>query len=156
MHSRIFQFSTEPHERHISCEEIVELMSGSFIGTIADYVDESDREEDIAWLLDYLAASAPDYFEYNPAEGSIIFRAGFKQKYFRQRFEEFKKKVTTMELKDFAEDTYEVYELMQLIDDRHGFYIYMKGYWQTFDSFVRRDMEESRKYFIGATFDYHW
>ena len=156
MHGKIYHLSAKPHKRHVSYDEIVEVLSDGFIGYVADYVGKSEREEDIAELVDYLAEKAPDCFEYDLAENSITFKAGFKQKYFRQKFEEFKRKAAAIELKDFAEDTYKTYELMQLLDDRHSYYVYMNGYWETFDSFVRGTMEEGKKYFIGATFDYHW
>ncbi len=155
MHSRIFQISENPvkKEEYINVDKILD--SESFVGTIADYVAESDREEDIEWLVSCIK----DYgIEYDNQQDMIIFKKGFKENYFQGRFEKLKEKINSMTLEEFAKGDFSLYEIRMLIEEKFGFYVYYKGDYcddiMPFDSFVRM-MEEERKYYIGGTLDYH-
>lgn len=155
MHSRIFQISKNPvkKEEYINVDKILD--SESFVGTIADYVTESDREEDIEWLVSCIK----DYgIEYDNQQDMIIFKKGFKENYFRERFEKLKEKINSMTLEEFAKGDFSLYEIRMLIEEKFGFYVYCKGVYcddiMPFDLFVRM-MEEERKYYIGGTLDYH-
>lgn len=151
MHSRIIQLSKEPIDKDDYITE--DTFIDDFVGVIADYVsEETDREEDIKWLL----YAIKEYgIVYNDKEESIIFPKGFKENYFRERFKELKEVVQNISLEQFASNSTVAYNLASLIEDKHGFYIYT-SFWQSFDSFVRGELEEGEKYYIGGTIDYHF
>ena len=117
MHSRIFQMDIEPINKEDHIDEST-FYEDTFIGSIADYVDEdTNRDEDIQWLVDCYEKYG---MEYNKEEGYVVFKKGFKENYFRERFKLFKEAVDEL----------------------------------TFDRFVRQ-LEEGKKYYLGATIDYH-
>lgn len=151
MHSRIFQLSINSvKEEDFIGEEV--FYDNGFVGQIADYVSEdTNREEDILWFLDFVG----DYgIQYDEEEKSIIFLEGFKRNYFREKFEEFNQIVKEIDLDKFI-NSREIYQLEQLITDKYGFYVFM-DYAQTLDDFVRYNLEENVKYYFGNTFDYHF
>lgn len=150
MHSRIFQFSEQPIEPDDYIRE--EDFYDNFVGYIADYVNgNTDRKADIAWLVSSLKSYG---IIYNEEEESIIFPENFKTEYFKRRFDKFIKLVRELDLNKFSEDTFELWELQQLIEDKYGFYIYI-DYYETLDSFIR-NLHGEQKYYIGATIDYHF
>lgn len=152
MHSRIFQMDIEPINKKDYIDEST-FYEDTFIGTIADYVDEdTNRDEDIQWLVDCYKKYG---MEYNKKEDYIIFKKGFKKNYFRERFELFKETIDELTFEDFAYDTRaNLYKIKSLMEDRFSFYVYFDDYWMTFDRFVRQ-LEEGKKYYLGATIDYH-
>jgi len=152
MHSRIFQLSESP----ISKEDYIteELFYDDFVGQIADYVDDStEREEDIKWLINTIEKYGATY---NEKEQSIVFLKGFKDSYFKERFQKLKEVIQNMNLSEFSTGFMKVYELKDLIEDEYGFYIYYNDSYAPIDAFVREDVEEGKKYFIGNVLDYHF
>lgn len=153
MHSRIFQISTEPISKDKWITEMDFYEDNSFLGAIADYVDDdTNREEDIQWLLSGFE-NMP--VEYDEEESSIIFLEGFKETYFKERFKQFKKAVNNMTLEDFL-DSYEVHKIESLLKDRFGFYVHEDNWTMPLDEFVRRLLIEGQKYYFGSTIDYHF
>lgn len=152
MHSRIFQMDIEPINKKDYIDEFT-FYEDTFIGTIADYVDEdTNRDEDIQWLVDCYEKYG---MEYNKEEDYVIFKKDFKKNYFRERFKLFKEIIDELTFEDFAYDTRaNLYKIKSLIEDRFSFYVYFDDYWMTFDRFVRQ-LEEGKKYYFGATIDYH-
>lgn len=152
MHSRIFQMDIEPINKKDYIDEST-FYEDTFIGTIADYVDEdTNRDEDIQWLVDCYEKYG---MEYNKEEDYVIFKKGFKKNYFRERFKLFKETIDELTFEDFAYDTRaNLYKIKSLMEDRFSFYVYFDDYWMTFDRFVRQ-LEEDKKYYLGATIDYH-
>ncbi len=152
MHSRICQLSQKPIDKSDYITE--DMFYDDFVGTVGDYVQESPtgRKEDIEWLM----AIIEDYGAiYNSSEESILFPIGFKENYFKESYEKLKEAVQNMSLEQFASDSIIVSTLKLLIDSKYGFYIYTT-HWQTLDNFVRCELKEGEKYYIGGILDYHF
>lgn len=154
MHGTIFQLEEKPlrFEEDFACEED---FYDDFVGVIADYVSEDiDREEEI----NYFCQEFKKYgIAYNSKEQSIIFLKGFKEKYFEERFFKLKEAVQNLTFEDFVKDTLKVWEIKNLIDKKYGIYIYSnESSWMSLDEFVRYDLEENKKYYIGSVLDYHF
>jgi len=161
--SIIYQISKEPipEENYIEEDSFCE----NFVGVIASHVSaDTDRKENINDLYSELKEYG---VIYNPEEDSIIFLEGFKEKYFAARFEKLKKALQSMSLKQFASDSFAIFEVMNLIEQKFGFYICVESplqkddfgtfytrTWQSLDSFVRDELEEGEKYYIGGTLEY--
>ena len=152
MHSRIFQMDIEPINKEDHIDEST-FYEDTFIGSIADYVDEdTNRDEDIQWLVDCYEKYG---MEYNKEEGYVVFKEDFKENYFRERFKLFKEAVDELTFEDFAYDMRaNLYKVRSLMEDRFSFYVYFIDYWMTFDRFVRQ-LEKGKKYYLGATINYH-
>ena len=148
----IFQMDIEPINKKDYIDEST-FYEDTFIGTIADYVDEdTNRDEDIQWLVDCYEKYG---MEYNKEEDYVIFKKGFKKNYFRERFKLFKETIDELTFEDFAYGTRaNLYKIKSLMEDRFSFYVYFDDYWMTFDRFVRQ-LEKGKKYYLGATIDYH-
>lgn len=154
MHSRIFQLSTEPICEDDYIKEYHFYDDSSFIGSIADYVDEeTDREKDIKWFVEALERTCKNLFIYDEKEQSIIFHTGFKQQFFHSRYKELKKVVENLTLEQFS-TSFEAYKLKSIIEDKFDFYIYFDGP-ITKDEFIR-NLQEEQKYYFGGTIDYHF
>jgi hypothetical protein len=153
MHSTIFQLEEKPlrFEEDWACEED---FYDDFVGTIADYVSEDvDREEEINYFVKYLGQYG---IIYNSEEQSIVFPEGFKAEYFSERFFKLKKIVEDITIEEFSTDSTKVWILKNLIEEKYGIYIYHKGSWKTFDEFIRYNLQEGQKYYIGNVLDYHF
>ncbi|MBT1280253.1 hypothetical protein VTU32_08200 [Thermoanaerobacter sp. CM-CNRG TB177] len=154
MHGTIIQLEEKPlrFEEDFACEED---FYDDFVGVIADYVsDDVDRDVEIQYFIEYLKK----YKEvtYDPQEYSIIFPKGFKEEYFSARFFNLKKIVQELTLEEFSTDSTKVWILENLIEEKYGIYIYHKETWTTFDEFVRYNLKEGQKYYIGTVLDYHF
>ena len=157
MHSRIFQLSTKgkiSKDDYINEEGLnnPESSGSWFINSIADYVTESnDRKDDIKWLLDTIESYG---IEFNEQEEYIIFKKGFIENYFKERYNMFKEEVENLTLKNFI-DFFQACKLKSLIMEKYTFYINCGRLGLvSMDTFVRA-LEEDVKYYIGGTLDYH-
>ncbi len=149
MHSRIIQLSEEPLHKYDYITES-DFYEDPFVGSVADYVADTDeREKDIKWLMSCLE---PYGARLNKEENSIFFPKGFKQNYFKERLENFKKAVGETTLDDFC-NSVKAWQLAQIIEETFDFYIYVT-YPKPLDEFIR-DLEEEQKYYIGGIVDYH-
>lgn len=153
MHNTIYQLE----ENKIKSEDFAkkEDFYDDFVGSVADSVDDSlDRNETINEFIDSLK---PYGIVYESYEQSIIFKKGFKEKFFKPRLEKLKKRIANLTLKDFIGDsnTLFLYEIKNLIEEKYGIYVYTNKCWATFDEFVR-EMEEGKKYYFGSVIDYHF
>ncbi|HHW57980.1 MAG TPA: hypothetical protein GXX15_10030 [Clostridia bacterium] len=155
MHGTIFQLEEKPlrFEEDFACEED---FYDDFVKVIADYVNEDiDRDAEIRYFVEYLKK----YKEimYDPQEYSIIFPKGFREEYFSERFFNLKKFVQELTLEEFSTDSTKVWILKNLINEKYGIYIYSRqSSWITFDEFVRCNLKEGQKYYIGTVLDYHF
>lgn len=157
MHSRIFQLSTKgkiSKDDYINKEELNNPESSDywFVNSIADYVTESsDRKDDIKWLLDTIESYG---IEYNEQEEYIVFKKGFIDNYFKERYNIFKEEVENLTLKNFI-DFFQACKLKSLIMEECTFYISCSSIgFVSIDTFVRT-LKEDVKYYIGGTLDYH-
>lgn len=155
MHSRIFQFSSEPltEDDYITEFDLDEW----FVGKIADCaVESSSREYDLEWLASFIE---PHGAVVDQEKGVVYFPKGFKASYFKKKFKEFKKSADELTLEVFAgiesDGDFKMYLLKSLIEDKFGFYIYIEYlHLQTLDNFIRK-LEEDTTYYIGGVIDYH-
>jgi hypothetical protein len=155
MHSNIFQLERTPlrEEEFVTEEEFYD----GFVGIVADYVDSDiDREEEILYFINQLK---PYGIIYNPEEQSIVFKEGFKEKYFLEKFNKLKQLTSELTLEEFAGietfDELKLWKIKQLIEDKFGTYIYTENCWMPLDAFLR-EMEEGEKYYFGSVIDYHY
>lgn len=158
MHSRIYQISKTPINKEDYIEES-NYYDHWFTNQIADYVNgDTNRESDINWLK---ACYNNKGLSFGEDDGGEYFVVEDKFKYFADRFERFKNtlnELSSVTLDDFANGTCggKIYNLKSEYDDEFGFYIDSEDTWlETFDAFIRY-IDNSTKYYIGATIDYHW
>lgn len=151
MDGRIFQLSNKKinEDDFIAQEDFYE---SDFMGAVADNVyGNIEKEKDIKCLFKRLK---PFGIITNEAEKSIIFTRGFKKRYFKEKFEEFKKMAENITIDEFI-DPSTIYKLTKLIKNRLDYYICIDDYLQALDDFVRRSLQEEQKYFIGGIVGYH-
>lgn len=152
MHSRIFQISTSPIEKddYIGEEEYYE---GWFVGSIADYVSDTDEpESDYEWL-----GSLPG-LEID-VKGKTM-KVVSKEEFFKRKYASFKEhlqnleKVTLAEFCTYSADA-EMYCAKAAYSDRYGFYV-DDGSLKTLDDFMRSDtVKEGDIFYLGGVVDYH-
>lgn len=151
MHSRIFQVSLEPIAQEDYIEEAL-YWDHWFLNSVADYVTDSNRDEDIDWLKDCeegLTFGADDNGEY--------FIVNSKEQYFEKKFKRFKNAVDSIKsctLEEFTKDIFTVWELKNAYEDKFGFYVDLNYDVLSFDSFIRACTTDV-KYYLGGTLDYH-
>mgnify|MGYP007039811124 CR=1 FL=1 len=162
MHSRIFQLS----EKRIPESEYMQLSfyyDHWFTNEIADWIDESDRNDDIEWLKSVYS----DGVVYGEDDNGQYLIVESKKKIFAPKFEEFKRflgKLQNVSLEDFSKSVDgcgdDVFYLCDAYEDKLSFYVALKGDYDvtetiTFDYFIRR-CRTNTKYYIGNTIDYHY
>lgn len=159
MHSRIIEISEKPiaSKEHMKESSIPEW----FCESIADYIDDdTDRENDIEWLLQQLNGVAT----YSKKDNSLCFELNARKKYFATdfiRFNECLKEFSSMTEEEFSGETGRdtrmmMFHLIEAYSDEFGFYIYSEDYQlETLQEWMRR-VDLSKKYYIGSTLDYHW
>ncbi|WP_434576882.1 hypothetical protein [Thermoanaerobacterium thermosaccharolyticum] len=153
MHNMIFQLSNEIIESDDFLYE--EELYDNFVGVIADYVNgDIDRNAAISELIISLT---PYGIIYDPTEQSIIFKEGFKEAFFKDRYINLKKYISKLTLEEFCgnADSFSLYRIKKTIEDKYGTYIYFGDGYITFDEFAR-NMKEEQKYYFGSAIDYHF
>ena len=151
MHSRIFQVSSEPIKKEDYIEEAT-YWDHWFIGEIADYVADSDRNYDIKWLK-----GCCDGVTFGTNDNGEYFIVESKEQYFQHKFKRFKNAVDTIKsctLEEFTKEMHAVWELKNAYEERFGFYVDTDGELLNFDNFIRLCVT-NEKYYIGGTIDYH-
>ena len=122
-----------------------------FIGPIADYVsNECNREEDIAWFMQLYGKHG---VVFDKDKECFIFKEGFKESYFKDRYDKIKDDMHNLTLEEFSSDPNKVYMIKRYVEERFGFYVYF-DHAETLDSFVR-ELEYDTEYYVGETIDYH-
>lgn len=157
MHSRIFQVSENsiPTEDYISDAELIDHW---FLYSVADYVnDATDRDEDIEWLKSIYNGKG---LAFGIDEGGEYVIIVDKTLYFQNAFFAFQNTLNVLQsttLEEFisSKKGMAMYQLNEAYDDKYGFYVNVDGYMQTLDNFVR-ESSNGKKYYIGATIDYHY
>lgn len=157
MHSRIFQVSSSPIKKEDYIEEY--RYEDYFVPSHADYVVEQTDKESIKSDLEWLSNHNGIVVDIGKKTITIT----SKEEFFTEKHDKFKElagQLSNISLEDFISDKkyFDFYELKELYDDQHGFYIddndeYM-GY-ASLDHWIR-NAEEGKVYYIGAIFDYHF
>ena len=164
MHSRIFQIERNP----ISEEEwIGETEACDFVDAIgiADYADSDLDGDSVQFCKEDLCKIFHAELE---ADGSVLVKKDTLTEYLDEKHRYFKdlaQKASIMPFEEFTKycNTL-IFELKAAYDDEYGYYVYSSdGYFETFDSYVRRlynkmekeSVNEVRLY-LGNVLDYHF
>ena len=172
-HSRVIQLSTTPFYvdgEDVDCAIITaeDLCDTPFVDYIADYVsDDCDRAEDFAKFVGKLKYG--DAGQYVSFEGTgkdseetwIEFAPGFKEAYFRPRFDQFKYQAALMTFETFMGDGTELYMFRQIITNSFGVRVRVddgcSGFPESIETFVRGlPIGKTARFYLGGTVDYHY
>lgn len=157
MHSRIFQVSSKPIEKHDYITES-DYYDHWFTHEIADYVNgNTERDYDIDWLANYCKG-----FSFERDENGEYFIIEDKGLYFSNAFENFKQaleKIGNPTLDEFVNGI-DLWNLKNSYEDKFSFYIECAdceygSELMSLDTFVRIS-NVGEKYYLGGTVDYHW
>ena len=155
MHSRIFQVSMEPINKHEYIEES-DYWDHWFTNEIADYVnDNTNRCDDIEWLRNCYEHNGMEFGSDNNGEYFIV---ESREQYFKRSFDRFKAaidKIKDCTLEDFANGLEHMWHIEDAYENKFGFYVNADGETINLDSFIRA-CALNEKYYIGGTIDYHW
>jgi len=161
MHSRIFKISTSP-EKDPSFTEFD--APEWFTSEIADYVTDSDLEQDRDFL-DGLFEDNPymTLTEERTDDGHVYYKWDItdikqaQQAYFRERFNAFKKEANDISLEDFSGSDFRTYSLGRTILQRFDLYMADGHEWTPMDSFIRAlSHYNTQTFYIVASLDYHY
>lgn len=151
MHSRLFQLELKPVEEFLNKHRYY----NSFVGSVANYISKeksTDRKDSILWFRNLYNKYGLDI---DLEKETVIFKKGFKTKYFESRFKELKEQVNKLSLEEFSSDSILAYDLSNNIEQKRSFYVdSVDNVYDTFDSFIR-EMREETVYYFGSVFDYH-
>ena len=153
MHSRIIELSKTPIEvENRICES--DYYDNDFIGSVADYVTSCDRTDAIEWLAGYLKNKGV-ITEFNTE--TMTFTEDVKEKFFRDKFEDFKKLASELTFEEFAKDKsgFKLYLIQNCIREKFGFYIHYDGCYWTLDDFIRDCVDNNETWYFGGALDYH-
>lgn len=153
MHSRIIELSKTPIEvDERICES--DYYDNGFVGNIADYVNgDTDRTYDIEWFTGYLKEM--DLLTVSNEE-RITFSNDIKEKFFRKKYEEFKKLTSELTFDEFTNASgYQLYLIKNCIEDKFGFYIHYDGCYYTLEAFMKYYANDNDTWYFGGTIDYH-
>lgn len=161
MHSRVFHIETV-NTLEEKLDLAYELEENGFVGEVADYavnIDENGGANGafsaIQWLKDCMVKRLGDLITFND-DNSFEFSAGFKQKWFKDTFEDFKSVINDITLDDFASSGILTYKIQNMVESKFEFYIYsIDNCYSTLDSFIREDAKEHVRYYIHGIVDYH-
>ena len=156
MHGRIIQIERAP----INPNEFIKSSYFDehwFVGSVADYVTSSDREDDIQWLRNYAGIA----FDFK-SDDTFVLHDGGKESFFKHKFQEFQHALATLHgitLNSFCEFNIDLEMKLFLLNDTYnserGFYVVDDDNGiSTLDEWVR-SAEYGVLYYIGGTLDYH-
>lgn len=153
MHSKVFEFSSNIIAQHDRMDEF--NIPDWFLEGVAQYIDDSDRSEDIKWLQKDLKK----YDHLNLSDdGTLTFKdvSDFQKSYFEKRMIELKETVENLTIDEFSSDTSLVVTRMKrLIEDESDYYVYFGGTLMSLDQFVRQmGQYETDTFYIGGTVGY--
>lgn len=159
MHSRIMGILTKENYNKLMKENGGSIPMPDFtvfdrLPGWADYVnDDVDFQDDFAWLCEYLNN---DYFEYNSETHIIKFQKGYKEEFFKKRFNLLKEIINKENALEVFCNPTESWEMRTCIRDETGFLITDDyGSWDYLDEFIRY-LETDVEYVVFGSLDYHW
>ena len=160
MHSRIFGIITKrEYDEYIKEEGEMKMPLWQFEQSLPDgmdYVDDdTDLNEDFEWLITYLRKKS-EKFEYNVDTHEIKFLKGFKEEYFKERWDEIKKLIEAPNaFNEFCNDTMLSFKIGDAANEHYGFYqCDEEGCYETFDDFIRW-IDLDQIYVVFGSLDYH-
>ena len=160
MHSRIFLYSKDKKVNNSTISSN-SFNNHSFTNVIADYVVDSNLQEDINWLK-AIFKDLP--LTVDDKNNFIIAQDDFKNQYFNRKYNDFINLISeikdTISLDNFLSEDIciagELWELNNLYNDKYSFYFCDEDMnMLTMDEFIRK-MELNCKYYINKSFDYHF
>lgn len=165
MHSRVYQIEAVNNSLKQKIDLSYELEKCGFVGEVADYALNIDKTyEDgqnvyisaIKWFKDYIEkrlGSLVIFYDDN----SFEFSAGFKLKWFKDVFEDFKSIINNISLDDFANSGILLCKMQSMLETKFEFYIYSNDNGcYTLDNFIREDASDHVRYYISNIADYHF
>lgn len=155
MRDIIVQLTNEPVSHHINYDAI--LVDDSFIGEVADYVDEDTNFEE---ELNAFLFELKDFpVSYDSKNGTLTFHKGFIEEYFQERFIDFRKEINKLLEEDgmkYFLDSSLIFKLESLISNKFNTYVYDDyGSIINIDHFIR-NLKVNDKYYIGGIVTYHY
>ena len=155
MHALVFELSKEP----LSPEEYMETWNveedESFLGPVADYVQEVPEKEKARFWKEFVEEMAK--YGAREEDGAIIFPVTFRTAWFARAFDEFRKLVSEMTLEEFSNFGWgNTYRLKKLIENKFSDHIYEGGGVYSMDYFFRSNMEPEVRYYPGGVLDFHF
>lgn len=116
-----------------NCPSIVHRLIDSLIkaGAIVRKMTDEDYEDSVSF----------------GAVAVIEFPPDFRERYFKNAYDTFKREVDNLSLTEFATDSREAAFLSQLLNNERN-HVYFNGWYYTVDEFVRQVMPNTR-YFIA-------
>lgn len=159
MHQNLFELSLSP------IPEIERITENSLeIGDIPNadwWCDEENRDEAIRRLVSTLYTCCPGLVKANLKNGTIAFRAGFKQAWLRNKYETAQaiaRNIARMSEKEFTDGGgFAVMKLKWAVDDEFGTYIYSHEdfYAMTLDQWVSENKLDGTMWYVGGIVDWH-
>ncbi len=150
----VFQIYDHPIEPDEFLRE--DMLYDEFVGPVASHVfDDVYIDEVINALIEQLE---PFGIVYSEKERSLVFKEGFKKRYFKNKFERLKVTVAEMTLDDFVNANM-AYRLSQIVEEKFDVYITQNtsiegnAYYCTLDNFIR-EMTEGTVYYFGVVIGY--
>lgn len=150
----VFQIYDHPIEPDEFLGE--DMLYDEFVGPVASHVfDDVYIDEVINALIEQLE---PFGIVYSEKERSLVFKEGFKKRYFKNKFERLKVTVAEMTLDDFVNANM-AYRLSQIVEEKFDVYITQNtsiegnAYYCTLDNFIR-EMTEDKIYYFGSVVGY--
>lgn len=158
MHSRIFGIMPYEDWKAMKDKPVIDYYDEP--PHFVDYTDDdTDLNEDFDWLSESLQRNGCDsYVTIDKTNLTIKFKKGFKQAYFKNRFDEFVKAVLAPEMFDnfCGEGKVDMYRIKKLIELDYEFYAADEyGGYETMDSFLRR-VDYDTEYKVFQSIDYHF
>lgn len=168
MHSRIFQISDSPIAKSDYMTEDTIFAEDWFMNTVADYVQDIDREDSIDWFVKVYKNM--ECFIWENDWNQFRLTHDFKSKFFRPSFENiylFARQLQgILENKEaafkdyvFAEELrHKIWQLKDTTEPFGGFYVYYEPEQElmTIDVFMRYHAECGKRYYFGNVLDYHF
>lgn len=164
MHSRIIGLVEKDYYDNHKDEHSWELYYDDEVPHFADYTDsDTDVAEDFMWLVQVLVHDTDSsLMEVDDKELTIKFKPGFKERYFKDKWDALVKKLLG------NPDSFDEfcglkgpfpgfdYDLKKLIDEEYSFYIADEyGGYETLDHFVR-SINYDKTYKCFDSVDYHY
>ncbi|AIY85249.1 hypothetical protein U729_3224 (plasmid) [Clostridium baratii str. Sullivan] len=151
MHSRIFQIDTQK----INEDSLIDIETAQeyFVDEVSDYVKDDDNiKESISELINMLE---PHGIIYDKSEKSITFEKGFKKSYFKKSYDNFVKFYKSIDFEAFCVSL-PMNRLVDIISKSNDYYVlYSSGEYDTLDTYIRDNVLDGEKHYIGSIFDYH-